>query len=154
MTANIVAYTEEINDVFTIPYKAVKFTPSADFLTQTDNLIGPEGGMDLPEPPAGMPSLAAGQEPGSGQATGFTPPAGIKATSVWIKDGAGIHMAPVTLGVSDGTTAEVKFGLKAGDEVVLSMTVATGKTKEKEVPANPFMPKRPGQTQKKTATKS
>jgi HlyD family secretion protein len=130
MTANIVAYVEEINDVLTIPYKAVKFTP-----------------------PAGQIS-APGQEPGPGMLPGATPPAGIKTTNVWIKDATGIHQAAVTLGASDGTTAEVKSGLQAGDEVVLSMTVATGKTKEKEVASNPFMPKRPGQAQKKTPAKS
>ena len=34
MTANIVIYAEEIRDVLTIPYKAVKFTPDADFLAR------------------------------------------------------------------------------------------------------------------------
>ncbi len=153
MTANIVAYVEEISDVLTIPYKAVKFTPAEDFLTRAGNLNGPEGEV-LPEARAGMPTPPAGQESGPVLSPGVTPPAGIKTTSVWIKDATGIHHAAVTLGASDGTTAEVKSGLQAGEEVVLSMTVATGKTKEKEVASNPFMPKRPGQAQKKTAAKS
>ena len=126
MTANIVVYVEETNDVLTIPYKAVKFTPAADFVA--------EAGSD--PVPQGTPSESG------------------KSTKVWIKDASGIHAAPVTLGASDGTTTEVKAGLQAGDVVVLSMAAATGRTKEKEVASNPFMPKRPGQqTQKKVTTK-
>ena len=34
MTANLVIYVEETNDVLTIPYKAVKFTPEAEYLAK------------------------------------------------------------------------------------------------------------------------
>jgi HlyD family secretion protein len=148
MTANIVAYVEEINDVLTIPYKAVKFTPPAGQESIQGQVSGPGPEFGQGQEPT------PGQEPGPVMSPGAMPPAGIKTTSVWIKDAAGIHQTAVTLGASDGTTAEVKSGLQAGDEVILSMTVATGKTKEKEVASNPFMPKRPGQAQKKTPAKS
>ncbi len=37
MTANIVIYVEESGDVLTIPYKALKFTPEADYLARLGN---------------------------------------------------------------------------------------------------------------------
>ena len=77
-------------------------------------------------------------------------------TMVWVKDDEGIHSALVGLGTNDGDNAEVKSGLKEGDEVVIKMTLASTKNKEKEVSSNPFMPQRPGaqSNKSKTTTKS
>ncbi len=88
---------------------------------------------------------------------GVTLPAGAKMpTMVWVRDNEGIHPVPVELGTNDGDNAEVKSGLKEGDEVVTKMTLAATKNKEKEVSSNPFMPQRPGaqSNKKKTTTKS
>ena len=172
MTANLVIYVEETNDVLTIPYKAVKFTPEADYLAKMGKEMTPEGNM--PASSAGgsnMPSGAAargnavgtptgGSAPGmpsSQMPAGVTLPAGAKMpTMVWIRDTEGIHPSPVMLGSNDGDKAEVKSGLKEGDEVVTKMTLAATKNKEKEVSSNPFMPQRPGaqNNKKKTTTKS
>ncbi len=182
MTANLVIYVEETNDVLTIPYKAVKFTPEADYLAKmsketasaASKPAGPAGAGSITTIQAGagkMPSgpaarSKAGGTPAGGSAQGMpsgqmpqglTLPSGVKMpTTVWVKDDQGIHSAQVGLGTNDGDNAEVKSGLKEGDEVVIKMTLAATKSKEKEVSSNPFMPQRPGaqNNKKKTTTKS
>jgi HlyD family secretion protein len=189
MTANIVIYVEELKDVLTIPYKAVKFTPNADYLARMrkefaskegftgmpsgrNNASMPSGGGAMSSGPSGSgnaQSIPAGagnfrgtgadnamQGTLSGQmAGGSTLPAGFKMpTRVWVKDANGIHPVPVELGANDGDDAEVKSGLKEGDEVVINMTQATAKEKkQKEVATNPFMPRRPGRTQNRSNTR-
>jgi len=158
MTANLVIYVEETNDVLTIPYKAVKFTPEAEYLAKMDKEMMSAGDItarpagNVPARPAGMGNMPSGQMP-----EGVTPTAGVKMpTMVWVRDAKGIHPVRVELGTNDGDNAEVKSGLNEGDEVVTKMTLATTKVKEKQVSSNPFMPQRPGaQTnKKKTTTKS
>jgi len=174
MTANLVIYVEEIKDVLTVPYKAVKFTPEADYLAKmgkemmaSGKMPGVPGGKmpgvpggQMPARPAGsMPARPAGSTgmPMGQMPEGFTLPAGFKMpTMVWVKDDKGIHPVPVELGANDSDNAQVKSGLKEGDEVVIKMTLATAKAKESQVSSNPFMPQRPGaqNNKKKTTTKS
>lgn len=132
MTANIVIYVQEENDVLTIPYKAVKFTPEADYLARLGKEMAPQPGRQ---------KMSGGRLP-----DGFTPPEGFKApTRVWVKDEKGIHPVRVELGSNDGDNAEVKSGLEEGAEVVTRMTIATAKEKKvQEVASNPFMPTPPG----------
>ncbi len=166
MTANIVIYTEEINDVLIIPYKAVKFTPEAEFLAKFGKEMasknGSVGGTGIAggagRPAAGMSGTGApggaGMGAGSGMQgmsggqmpEGVTIPEGFKMpTRVWVKDEEGIHPVRVELGSSDGDNTEVKSGLEEGTEVVTKMTIASVKEKkEQEVTSNPFMPTLPG----------
>ena len=165
MTANIVIYSEEIKDVLIVPYRAVKFTPDADYLARlvkemasTRDKNGTAGGAGIPGgtggPAGGMSGPGAGTGAGSGMRgipgsqlpEGFTPPEGFKIpTMVWVKDEKGIHPVRVELGSSDGDNAEVRTGLEEGAEVVTKMTLATAKEKkEQEVASNPFMPAPPG----------
>jgi HlyD family secretion protein len=71
---------------------------------------------------------------------------GKKPVIVWIKSGDLIHRTRITTGALDGTNAEIKTGLKEGDEVILSMSLA-GKSTTTAAAAptttNPFMPARP-----------
>ncbi len=181
MTANIVIYAEEIKDVLTIPYKAVKFTPDADYLaglrkemTSGGNMDGMPGGTGRPA--GGMTGTGAGTGAGAGTGTGagrgmqgmpggagmpggrmpegFTPPEGFKMpTMVWVKDENGIHPVRVELGSNDGDNSEVKSGLEEGVEVVTKMTMATAKEKkEKEAASNPFMPTPPGRRNTQSTT--
>ena len=179
MTANIVIYAEEIEDVLIVPYKAVKFTPDAEYLASlakemastfekngTPGVAGipggtgrPAGGMSGPGAGAGAgrgmqvapggPGMPGGQMP-----EGFTLPEGFKMpTMVWVKDEKGIHPVRVELGSSDGDNAEVKSGLEEGTEVVTKMTIATAKEKkEKEIASNPFMPTPPGRRNTQSTT--
>ena len=147
MTANIVIYAEELENVLTVPYKAMKFKPEAEYLAGIEG--GPAAGQApaAMNPPAGAP-VVSGTVTGSisGAAGGAAPGAGVEAaTRVWIKTGDTIRPVPVKLGSNDGENAEVLSGLSEGDEVVVKMTVATSADKkEKAVASNPFMPTPPG----------
>jgi HlyD family secretion protein len=162
MTANIIIYAEEINDVLIIPYKAVKFTPDAEFLAQMGKEMaargaknGIPGGTGIPggagisggagRMPSGMSGTGApggaGMGAGSGMQgmpggqmpEGFKLPEGFKMpTMVWVKDDKGIHPVRVELGSSDGDNTEVKSGLEEGSDVVLKMTVASAKEKKEK----------------------
>lgn len=88
-------------------------------------------------------SGAAGQSNTGGfQAGGQT---GKKPVVVWVKTGDKVHRTRVVTGAIDGTNAEIKSGLKEGDEIILSMTLA-GKTTAAAPAAttSPFMPTRGG----------
>lgn len=86
-------------------------------------------------------------EPGQGSGGGFSSGGqqGKKPTVVWVKDGDSLRRARIVTGAADGTNAEVKSGLKEGDEVVVAMTLG-GKAGTNADPAttrSPFMPQRP-----------
>ena len=66
MTANIVIYAEEVKDVLIVPYKAVKFTPDAEFLAQQWKEMASKNGM------AGGPGMPGG----AGMAGGAGMPGG------------------------------------------------------------------------------
>jgi HlyD family secretion protein len=89
------------------------------------------------------PDRAAGQgNPGDFQGGGQT---GKKPVIVWVKTGDKVHRTRVVTGAIDGSNAEVKWGLKEGDEVILSMSLA-GKASTTTAAApttSPFMPTRP-----------
>jgi HlyD family secretion protein len=71
---------------------------------------------------------------------------GKKPVIVWVKSGDKIHRTRIVTGAIDGSNAEVKWGLKEGDEVILSMNLA-GKATATTAAApttSPFMPTRPG----------
>jgi HlyD family secretion protein len=161
MTANIVIYAEEIKDVLTVPYKAVKFTPVAEYLEKAGTESG-TGGRSQGRAPGAVQGPQGGA-PGAGQETqGMNPPAGGNGASqssgapsqsggsntltrVWVKTGQEIRPVSIEPGSNDGENLEVKSGLSEGDEVVLYMSVAMAKDKkEKAVASNPFMPTPPG----------
>jgi HlyD family secretion protein len=103
-------------------------------------------GTSQPNPNQGQRTQGGtGQSnPGEYQAGGQT---GKKPVIVWVKDGEKIHRVRVVTGAIDGTNAEIKFGLKEGDEVILSMNQA-GKSTTTTAAApttSPFMPTRPPQ---------
>jgi HlyD family secretion protein len=157
MTANIVIYVEEIRDVLTVPYKAVKFNPAAEYLARENGASAPDGraatgggvargggvaggsrsatGTGAPvgqgqrgmNPQAGAAS-GRGAGPGAGSARGAGSSAGAGTrTRVWVKNGNEIRPVPIEPGSNDGENLEVKSGLNEGDEVVLYMSEATTK---------------------------
>jgi HlyD family secretion protein len=102
MTANIVIYVEELKDVLTIPYKAVKFTPDADYLARQGRKLMQENGAGGPQqgatasgenrPPAGAAGVnAQSSRPGNGSMRG--PGTG----------GAGMGMREMTAGSAQAT---------------------------------------------------
>ena len=90
------------------------------------------------------PDRAAGQgNTGDFQGVGQT---GKKPVIVWVKSGDKIHRTRIVTGAIDGSNVEIKWGLKEGDEVILSMNLA-GKATTTTAAApttSPFMPTRPG----------
>jgi len=166
LTADITIYVEEVKDVLTVPYKAIKFTPTADYLAKMGKEMKKNGmpsghkrdsgykGSWQGSAPSGMPQ---GSAPSAmPQGTTGTTGSSVKQTMVWVKEGERIHPVPVELGSNDGTIAEVKSGLKEGDLVVTGMKLEAGKVKTKSTTStsSPFMPKRPGGQTKTTKTNS
>lgn len=136
MTANITVLVQKIDSVLMVPGKALRFTPDATWLTDytKNNPIPQRQGQG-----AGAPAGAGGTERAGGAQGGKKP------VVVWVKTGDKVHRTRIATGAIDGSNAEIKFGLKEGDEVILSMTAA-GKTKTPSTPTttSPFMPTRPG----------
>jgi HlyD family secretion protein len=115
MTANIVIYTNEINDALLISAKALKYEPDAAVAKQYKRA-----------PAADTATQAKAAH------TSF----------VWIKQGANLVQREITTGLNNDTQVQVLKGLTANDEVVTGATeaavAATTATK------SPFMPSRPG----------
>ncbi|MCY1723051.1 hypothetical protein OU798_22070 [Prolixibacteraceae bacterium Z1-6] len=63
---------------------------------------------------------------------------------VWVKEGTNIHPVPIKIGLDDDINAEILNGIKAGQEVVLSMEQKIDDKKEARSGGNPFMPGPPG----------
>ncbi|MGA2408363.1 MAG: efflux RND transporter periplasmic adaptor subunit [Bacteroidales bacterium] len=170
MTANITVLVQKVDSVMIIPGKALRFTPDAAFLSEymKNNPMGQRQGTGGAGRPAGTggtagpagtggtagtgltggtPGTAANQpNPGGFQAGGQT---GKKPVIIWVKDGENVRRVRVVTGAIDGTNAEIKSGLKEGDEVILSMTLASKSTTTTAAATptttNPFMPQRPPQ---------
>ncbi|MGC1392002.1 MAG: efflux RND transporter periplasmic adaptor subunit [Bacteroidales bacterium] len=167
MTANITVLVQKVDSVLTVPGKALRFTPDAPFLAEymKNNPMGQRqgtGGAGRPAGTGGTPGTAGtGGTTGTGS-TGATPgtaanqpnpggfqaggQAGKKPVVVWVKEGDKVRRVRVATGAIDGSNAEIKFGLKEGDEVILSMTLG-GKSSTTTAAAptttSPFMPTRP-----------
>lgn len=151
LTASITAYTQEVENVLTIPAKALRFKPDSTLLNQMANdektsqdsqpASVPEGGVKAA--PVASNNLIA--------KNGINEKSGIKNDStktIWIKEGNTIHPVKVKTGMTDETTLEIISGLREGDQVVLSMSQITSAEAKTETASSPFMPKRPGSTKK------
>lgn len=159
MTANITVLVEQVDSVPVVPGKALRFTPEADYLAgimkntpnasqgnSTPRTAGGQDGSNMQRRPFGQGASSGGFTQGSGQQQGtgsFGGMKGKKPVFVWVKEGENIHRVRIETGAVDGTNAEVKSGLKEGDEIVISMTLA-GKAAADNATRSPFMPQRPG----------
>jgi len=147
LTASIIAYTREADNVLTIPAKALRFKP--------DNSLMSETATPLPNP--GPPSAGGAQAAPSLQRVKQTEssfkgelnkeePSAMK--TVWVKDGDSIFPVQVKTGMTDETSVEIISGLKEGQVVVVSMDRVKAAAAKTEKASSPFMPKRPGSTKK------
>jgi HlyD family secretion protein len=172
MTANITVLVQKLDSVLTIPGKALRFTPEATWLAayyKNNPLPQRPGGGTAGAGGASGPGATggAGAAGGPGQNANSQRPEGTGASGqsntggfqagaggqqgkkpvvVWVKTGDKVHRTRVVTGAIDGSNAEIKSGLKEGDEIILSMNLA-GKTTTAAAPAattSPFMPTRPG----------
>ena len=169
MTANITVLVQKLDSVLIVPGKALRFTPDATWLAEYmknnpfpqrpggANGAGARGNGEAGQGQGGQGGQfteAQRQQFAAAQAGQSSNPFGggtqaKKPTLVWVKNGDKFRRARISTGAIDGTNAEVKFGLKEGDEVVLSMSLA-GKvlsgtaTTTQQSNTSPFMPTRPG----------
>jgi HlyD family secretion protein len=175
MTANITVLVQKIDSVLIVPGKALRFTPDATWLAEymknnpfpKRQVIGGYGGTGGQEGQATQTSPAVQNTTGQSAYNQRPQNAGgegqynsgeflgeghsdKKPVLVWVKSGEKIHRARIVTGAVDGSNAEVKWGLKEGDEILLSMSLP-GKSVSTAaaVPAtSPFIPQRPGGTRR------
>jgi len=90
--------------------------------------------------PGGYPAGSGGPGGPGGQS-------GRKPVIVWVKNGDTVKRTRIATGAIDGTNAEIKFGLKEGDEIILSMSLpgkaGTATASATTQTTSPFMPTRP-----------
>ena len=164
MTANITVLVQKVDSVLIVPGKALRFVPDATWLAEymKKNPFGQRpGGAGGAGRPAGTggtgqagtgapdPVAATQYQANAAQYQVGGAQAGKKPVVVWVKSGDAVHRARVTTGAIDGTNAEIKSGLKEGDEVILSMSLpgksATTTAAATPTTTSPFMPQRPPQ---------
>jgi HlyD family secretion protein len=166
MTANITVLVQKLDSVLIVPGKALRFTPDATWLAeyiknnpfpQRPGGEGAQGTRGTGEGGQfGGGQFANGQRPqnSGGSNTQSANPfqtggtnQGKKPVVIWVKNGDKYHRTRVVTGAIDGTNAEIKSGLKEGDEIILSMSVA-GKSSSTASAStsttSPFMPTRAG----------
>ncbi|MFT3920780.1 efflux RND transporter periplasmic adaptor subunit [Cloacibacterium sp.] len=132
LTATVTIFTQELNDINTIPAAAISFTPDTDVLNQyyLQNKIT-----------AKIPEIKTGKN---------------KEKFIWIKnEDNSLVQKPITIGSNDGINIQVVKGLNGTENIVTSLEIQeeTVAKSDSESGDSPFMPKRPG-SNKKTNSKS
>ncbi|MFC5871517.1 HlyD family secretion protein [Chryseobacterium arachidis] len=131
LTATVTIFTQELKGTNTIPAAAISFSPDTETLQKyyQKNKIS-----------AKIPDV----KPGKG-----------KEKYIWIKNNDGsLSQKQITIGINDGINVEVKSGLNGNEQIVTSLDEqieAVAKSGSGE--SSPFMPKRPGSNNKKSASK-
>lgn len=156
MTATITVYLNEVNDVLTIPARALRFTPDENLFKRLDWQSGSnkKGSQRTAVKDSGstqkMHSSKAhdsslAKAPGMRKKQpGRRLKPGKDRTAVWIKKGENIRPVHIKTGLSDLVNVQVIKGLKEGEEVILSVRNESFGDKKDSGPAsvNPFMPQR------------
>jgi HlyD family secretion protein len=162
MTANITVLVQKVDSVLIVPGKALRFVPDATWLAEymKKNPFGQRPGAGGTGRPGGTggtgqpgtgpdPAAAAQYQANAAQYQAGGAQAGKKPVVVWVKSGDLIHRTRVTTGAIDATNAEIKSGLKEGDQVILSMSLpgksSTATAAATPTTSSPFMPQRPPQ---------
>ncbi len=147
LTASIIIYTQEVENVLTIPAKALRFKPDS---TLKAKMSPPMPGTRQPR--GSDDQAAAASQPAQPSGTGHSE---VEADdtealkTVWVKEGDSIYPVRVSTGMTDETSVEIISGLKEGQLVVISMDQVKASAAKTESASSPFMPKRPGSAPKK-----
>jgi len=148
LTASIIAYTQEAENVLSIPAKALRFKPDSSLMSKIAPAI-PNAGL----PPAGgaQAALPSGmvQPPNTSLNGGIITNETLATKTIWVKVGDSIFPVQVKTGMTDETNVEIISGLKEGQVVVVSMEQVKASAAKTEATSSPFMPKRPGSSTKK-----
>lgn len=163
MTATINVFINEVQNVLTIPSKALKFRPDHDLLSRINSLAqkDPQSSFakNAGNGDSAMKSIkgSSGRKGKENTADGFF--AGAQRRKpfdgqgqmrkgegmVWVKQNEGIRPVHIKTGLSDAINVQVIKGLKEGEEVVLSvsnLTLNKNAAYQKSESVNPFMPQR------------
>lgn len=123
LTATVLIYTLEKENVLTIPPKAFRFVPDA--------AIAEASGIVLKPIHIDNPALQK---------------------TVWVRDGQTLEEKEVKTGTSTTSLTEILSGLTEGEEIVTGMEAAgkaaVGASQGGTTESSPFMPKRPGSEKK------
>jgi len=147
LTASIIVYTQEVQNVLSLPAKALRFKPDSSLLTKMAPALPTAGQLPVGGAHAAPPT-------GDARPLQTNMKGGIKADetpvvkTVWVKEGDSIYPVQVKTGMTDETKVEIISGLKEGQVVVVSMDQVKTSTAKTESASSPFMPKRPGSSKK------
>jgi HlyD family secretion protein len=152
LTASIIVYTSEAENVLSIPTKALRFKPDSTLMAQpkpsltTPSVSGTDKHSDMgvkAAPPTQLIPPAKGNLRGEVKADETN-----VDKTVWVKEGDKIHPVQIITGMTDETSVEIKSGLKEGQLVVVSADQVKASAAKTEATSSPFMPKRPGNSKK------
>jgi len=148
LTASIIVYTQEVNNVLTIPAKALRFKPDNTLLAKMASVFPATS-----QPPVAgaqvVPASRVVQPPKANWSGGIKTEDAPVVKTVWVKEGDSIYPVQVKTGMTDETSVEITSGLKEGQVVVISMDRVKASEATTESASSPFMPKRPGSSTKK-----
>jgi HlyD family secretion protein len=136
MTANISIISEVAENVLSIPSKALRFTPDSALMESYMKTIPESDRPSKEDLKRKKIQIAGNQEQ--------------KDNHVWVKKGNKVFPVPIKTGISDETNVQIIKGLTDGEEVIISMSNASGSDNSggKKQSSSPFMPKRPGGSKK------
>jgi HlyD family secretion protein len=146
MTANITIYTKELNNILLISARALSFQPDS-ILAKIYTI------QDMPLHHGGKKGKGRqGQKSPGATGSQVNNDSVIKA-SVWIKKDSSLLLRKITTGMDDETQVQVLSGLDSTDEVVTGYTEQKKAAKIVKAETSPFMPKRPGNSNTKSAAR-
>jgi HlyD family secretion protein len=147
LTASIIAYTQEVDNVLSIPAKALRFKPDSSLMAN----IAPARPTTGPPPAGGAqaaPPSGMNQPPKTNFKDGLKTNENQVVKTVWVKEGDSIYPVRVKTGMTDETSVEIISGLKEGQVVIVSMEQVKASVAKTQSASSPFMPKRPGSGKK------
>jgi len=158
LTASVNIYTKERRNVLIIPAKAQRVRPTEEILA----MIEAKTGSKVERIPLSQitktiksTSKTAPKELAVETYGPDAPEGEVNQRTIWIKKADGsVAQRKIIIGVSDGVSTEVLSGLQKGDMVITDLTISQAtadkvSASDTSESSSPFMPKRPGQKNKK-----
>ncbi len=140
MTASATIYVDEKANTLVLSGKALRFKPSTAYLEKeraarqnkdsgyNTARAGTTGRYSQEQAQQSFEGASRGMNQGDNKMNGSNKPAD-NMKIVWVKNAnGGIRPARVTTGIDNGTNVEILSGLKAGDEVIISMNDPSDKS--------------------------
>ncbi|NWJ50513.1 MAG: efflux RND transporter periplasmic adaptor subunit [Bacteroidetes bacterium] len=135
MTANANIFVQEANDLIVVDSKALRFKPDskliADYMKKFPQIDKDKINQEV----SGTVKKSKRDN--------------VKQSTLWMKNGNDFKPVKVITGLSDGTKTEITSGILVGNEVIMSMELASSDTTQTATVKSPFAPSRPGQGSRK-----